>query len=462
MGGHRPPLQSVSAFTAVRPLAEKSNRKQVSGGENIDMNESRGQAGPGPSAPASGPLGHQLARLNELFEEILPANPFQRARLGERRVCNNVAEYRDLPLLSKDELVADSAAHAPFGSNLTYPIEEYTRYHQTSGTTGPPLRVLDTDQTWNWWGRCWLDVFSAAGVTSDDRAFFAFSFAPFIGFWAAYQGASMLGAMTIPGGGADSVRRLKLIFETGATVLLCTPTYALHLAEVAEREGISSSDSPIRVTIHAGEPGASLPNTRERIAEAWGARVLDHAGASEIGAWGIGDSEGQGIYVNEAEFIGEVVGPETLEPVPEGEVGELILTNLGRGACPVVRYRTGDLVRPRRVSTKGGPARLLLEGGVIGRLDDMIPVRGVNIYPSALENIIRSVTASAEFRIVATKSGEMDEVAIEIEGSLPVSDRIKREIFDQIGIRVDVTTVEEGSLPRWELKAKRLHDLRKG
>ena len=413
------------------------------------------------SAPAATPSRNQLARLNQLLKEILPANPFQRARLGDDRVCETPAGYRNLPLLTKDELVADSAAHPPFGTNLTYPLDHYTRYHQTSGTTGPPLRVLDTAETWDWWGRCWIEVLEAAGVTSADRAFFAFSFAPFIGYWSAHHGVSMLGAMTIPGGGSDSIRRLKLIFDTGATVLLCTPTYALHLAEVAEREGIPLADSPIRLAIHAGEPGGSIAGTRARIAEAWGAQVIDHAGASEIGAWGIGDSEGKGLYMNEAEFIAEVVDPESLEPVPEGVAGELIITNLGRGAWPVIRYRTGDLVRPRRVRAGGGPAKLLLEGGVLGRLDDMITVRGVSIYPSALENIIRSVAGSAEFRITATKSEEMDQVAIEIEAGSVAAARVKREIADQIGIRIEVEPAEENSLPRWEAKAKRFHDLRK-
>ncbi len=413
------------------------------------------------SPPAATPSQNQLARLNQLLKEILPANRFQRARLGGDRVCETLADYRSLPLLTKEDLVADSIAHPPFGTNLTYPLEDYTRYHQTSGTTGQPLRVLDTAETWDWWGRCWVVVLEAAGVTSADRVFFAFSFAPFIGYWSAHEGVSMLGAMTIPGGGSDSLRRLKLIFDTEATVLLCTPTYALHLAEVAEREGLNLVDSPIRVTIHAGEPGGSIPGTRARIAETWGADVFDHAGASEIGAWGIGDSEGKGLYMNEAEFIAEVVDPDSLAPVAEGTVGELIITNLGRGAWPVIRYRTGDLVRPRRVRVGDGPAKLLLEGGVLGRLDDMITVRGVNVYPSALENIIRSIAGSAEFRITATKSEEMDQVAIELEGSSAVAARVKRDIADQIGIRVGVEALAKNELPRWEAKAKRFHDLRK-
>ena len=414
------------------------------------------------SAPAATPSQDQLARLDELFKEILPANPFQRTRLGDDRACDTPDDYRNLPLLTKDDLVADSVANPPFGTNLTYPLENYTRYHQTSGTTGPPLRVLDTAETWDWWGRCWLEVLEAAGVTSADRAFFAFSFAPFIGYWSAHHGVSMLGAMTISGGGSDSVRRLKLIFDTEATVLLCTPTYALHLAEVAEREGMNLADSPIRVTIHAGEPGGSIAGTRARIAEAWGAQVFDHAGASEIGAYGIGDSEGKGLYMNEAEFIAEVVDPHSLEPVPEGAVGELIITNLGRGAWPVIRYRTGDLVRPRRVQVGDGPAKLLLEGGVLGRRDDMITVRGVNIYPSALENIIRSVAGSAEFRITATKVRGNGSSRDRARGQQrTAAAKVKREIADQIGIRIEVEAVAENKLPRWEAKAKRLRDLRK-
>ena len=401
----------------------------------------------------------QLDRLRALFDEMLGTNRFQSARLGSVPEIDKETFFR-LPFLTKQELVADQAAHPPFGSNLTYPLERYTRYHQTSGTSGEPLRVLDTPETWDWWGRCWLEVLRGAGVTERDRAFFAFSFAPSIGFWSAYHGVSMLGAMTISGGGADSVQRLKLIAETGSTVLLSTPTYALHLAEVAAREGIGLASSTITRAIHAGEPGAGIPATRRRIEQAWGAKVFDHAGASEVGAFGVGDEEGRGVYVNEDEFIAEVIDPATLEPVEEGTDGELVITNLGRGAWPVIRYRTGDWVRARRVRSGEMRGRLLLEGGILGRVDDMVTVRGVNVYPSAIEDVIRSISGAGEFRIVASTFAEMDEIGIEVEGDSAVSKAVARRIRDKIGLRVDVKPVEAGSLPRWEAKARRFDDRR--
>ena len=402
----------------------------------------------------------QLDRLRALIDEIRGTNRFQSARLG--RVAKIDQEtFVGLPLLTKQELVADQAAHPPFGSNLTYPLERYSRYHQSSGTTGEPLRVLDTPETWDWWGRCWLEVLRVAGVTPRDRAFFAFSFAPFIGFWSAYHGVSMLGAMTISGGGADSVRRLRLIEETGPTVLLSTPTYALHLAEVAEREGVDLASSTITTTIHAGEPGAGIPATRRRIEQAWGAKVFDHAGASEIGAFGVGDEDGVGLYVNEDEFIAEVIDPATLFSVEAGGEGELVITNLGRGAWPVIRYRTGDWVRPTRVESGEMQGRLLLEGGILGRVDDMVTVRGVNVYPSAIEEVVRSIEGAGEFRIVASTFAEMDELGIEVEGDGAVGEAVARRIREKIGIRVDVKSVEGETLPRWEAKARRFEDRRK-
>lgn len=404
----------------------------------------------------------QLRKLRRLFSEVLPSNAFQTKRLGEGFTCENAEDYAAAPFMTKQDLVADAAARAPWGSNLTYPIEEYTRFHQTSGTTGAPLRVLDDEESWNWWGRCWLEVLHAAGVQPEDRVFFAFSFAPFIGFWSAWQGVSMLGAMTISGAGMDSRRRLRMIFDAGCTVLLCTPTYALHLAEVAAREGFSLADSPVRLTIHAGEPGGSVAATRQRISETWGAEVYDHAGASEVGAFGVPDPEGLGVYLNEDEFVGEVIDPETLAPAAEGELGELALTNLGRACWPVIRYRTGDLVRAARRPGPDGQPRLFFEGGILGRVDDMITVRGVNVYPSALEDVIRQFAATAEFRLTATTREAMEELTIEVEADEAVGAKIHREIYEQMGFRVEVTSVQAEALPRWEGKARRFRDLREG
>jgi len=251
------------------------------------------------------------------------------------------AEFHTLPFTTKADLVADQAASPPLGAIATYSPEQYVTYHQTSGTRGRSLAILDTQESWDWWAECWQYVYAAAGVTARDRIFFAFSFGPFIGFWSAYAAARRLGAMTIPGGGLDSKVRLQLLRNTEATVLMCTPTYALRLAEVARAEGLSIRDSAVRVAIHAGEPGASIPSVRSRIEEAWGARAFDHAGGTEVGAYGFSCDAREGLHVNEAEFIAEVLDPVTGRPCVEGAAGELVITNLGRAGWPSIRYRTG-------------------------------------------------------------------------------------------------------------------------
>ena len=400
-----------------------------------------------------------LSRVAALLGEVLPRNPFQRRRLGDSRDCTTADEYRQLPFLTKHDLVADALAHPPFGSNLTYPLEQYTRYHQTSGTTAAPLRVLDTARTWHWWGECWLEVLRHAGVTAGDRLFFAFSFAPAIGFWSAHHGATLMGALCVPSGGASSIQRLRMILDTGATVLLGTPSYVLHLAEVARREGVSLSDAQVKITIHAGEPGASVPATRARLAEAWNARVIDHAGATEIGAYGLGCPLGLGVHINEDEFMAEVLDRGTDESVADSTIGELVLTGLGRGAWPAIRYRSGDMVRPRRGTCRCGSTRVLLEGGILGRADDMVIIRGLNVFPSAVEGMIRTLTA-AEFRIIATRRGELDELMVELEGSRALADQAARCLREHIGIRIHVEPLTDDTLPRSEGKARRFVDRR--
>ncbi|HEX9897693.1 MAG TPA: phenylacetate--CoA ligase family protein, partial [Candidatus Methylomirabilis sp.] len=333
----------------------------------------------------------QLKRLQLMLGPVLERNVFYRKKLKEAgltraRDLRDFADLRKLPFTLKRELSADQTQNPPYGTNLTFPREQHTRIHQTSGTTGEPLRWLDTDESWKWWARCWATVYRAAGVTSRDRVFFAFSFGPFIGFWSAYEGAQHIGALAVPGGGMSSFQRAKAILDHDISVLVCTPTYALHLAEVAEEEGIRIADSSVNITIHAGEPGASLPGTKSRIETAWNARCYDHAGATELGAWGFECQAQTGLHVNEGEFICEVIDPATGEPAEEGE---LVMTNLGRVGMPVIRYRTGDRVKLDRQPCECGRSFLRCEGGVIGRVDDVFIIRGINVFPSALENIIR-------------------------------------------------------------------------
>lgn len=409
----------------------------------------------------------QLKKLQLMLGPVLKNNSFYQRKLGEGGVkrpedIRTLEDLQKLPFTTKQELSSDQAAHSPYGTNLTYPRERYIHIHQTSGTTGEPLRCLDTEESWNWWARCWASVYNAAGVTSLDRIFFAFSFGPFIGFWSAHEGARLIGALAIPGGGMNSYQRLKAILSHDVSVLVCTPTYALHLAEVAEQEGLDIATSNVQITIQAGEPGASLPATKNRIEAAWGARCYDHAGATEIGAWGFECQSQAGLHVNEGEFICEVIDPVTGEPSNEGE---LVLTNLGRAAMPVIRYRTSDRVELQTTSCECGRTFWRFNGGIIGRVDDALIIRGVNVFPSAIENIVRRFNEIGEFAVDVHRRGELDEMEIRIEanGSEPgaIAAAVGQEIRNGLGLRVLVKPVPYGTLPRFDLKARRFVDHRK-
>lgn len=401
----------------------------------------------------------QLTRLNDLLSRVLPHNAFYGRTLAGVRLPVSWQTFSALPFTTKADLVADQEARPPLGSIATAPPEEYITYHQTSGTTGSPLVILDTNESWRWWAECWRYVYAAAGVTSSDRIFFPFSFGPFIGFWSAFEAARQLGALTIPGGGLDSKGRLQLMRRTGATVLVCTPTYALRLAEVAAAEGISIHDIAVRVTIHAGEPGASIPSVRDRIETAWNARTFDHAGGTEVGAYGYSCGLRNGLHVNEAEFIVEVVDPSSGQPAVEGEEGELVITNLGRADWPAIRYRTGDLVRSGGRTCACGRTFLQLPGGIIGRLDDLILLRGVNVFPSAIEAIVRTFEID-EFRIVRSRVGTREELTVEVEGDASAAIGLAAALRERLGVRISTRAVPAGSLQRFELKARRVMDQR--
>src|SRR5207247_7017482 len=257
----------------------------------------------------------QFKRLRKMFEAILPANKFygrKFARMGLQQF-DSLEQLRNLPFTTKSELVEDQQNHPPFGSDLTFAPEKYIRIHQTSGTTGKPMYWLDTEESWEWWAECWKTIFQAVGVRPGDRVYFAFSFGPFIGFWAGWEGARKLGALAISGGGQSTAQRIRAIIDCGATVLDCTPTYAIHMASEARKTGIDLvQQSSIRISIHAGEPGASIPSTKKMIEEMWGAKCYDHPGATEVGAFGFEcEARPGGVHVNESELIAEVIDPES-------------------------------------------------------------------------------------------------------------------------------------------------------
>lgn len=403
----------------------------------------------------------QLEKLRSGMDELLASNRFYK---GRHHSVKSWSDFYELPFTTKSELVEDQLEHPPFGTNLTYPLDDYVRLHQTSGTSGGrPLRWLDTAQSWDWWASIWANhVYRAAGVTNRDRVFFAFSFGPFIGFWSALAGAEKLGAMVIAGGAMTTEQRVLAICDLEPTVLCCTPTYALRLADTASDMGLDLASSSIGVTIHAGEPGASIAATKQAIEAAFGARCFDHTGMTELGPTGHSCPVGDGVHLIESEFIFEVIplgSDETSgRTQPEG-VGELVATNLGRFGAPLVRYRTGDLVEVSRESCPCRSPFPKAVGGIRGRVDDMFTVRGVNLYPSQVEEVLRRYPAIVEFQIRHEKVRHMDEISLLIEtedGSDTIIQQVSSELRHAFGVRIDCHCVPPGSLPRYEMKAKRV------
>lgn len=402
----------------------------------------------------------QWSRLQVLARSVHPANAFiarKWASVGVTRAddLRGWDDFTRLPFTRKSELVADQAACPPFGANLTYALDRYVRVHQTSGTTGAPIRWLDTAESWEWWLRCWGFVLRAAGLGPGDRIFFPFSFGLFVGFWAGFEGARALGALAIPGGGQDTAQRLATLEALGVTAICCTPSYALHLAQAARDRGMDLAKLGVRTTVHAGEPGAGIPSVRARIEALWGARAYDHAGMTEMGAYGFECEAQAGLHVNETEFVAEVIDPESGAATREGE---LVLSNLGRHGSPLLRYRTGDRVRVATDPCPCGRTFLRLEGGLLGRVDDMLVVRGVNVFPSALEGIVRRFPTVDEFMIEVYRRHEMDEVRLllEVSGGADIAAQVQEEVRVHLGIRVEIVAVPAQSLPRWELKARRV------
>ena len=409
----------------------------------------------------------QGRRLSELLQAIHGRNQFYTRKLQDAGIdissLRFPEDFRTVPLTTKAELNADQAASPPWGTAFTEPLGRYTRYCQTSSTTGRPLRWIDTNESWQWLLECWKAVYRGARVKPGDRVFFPFSFGPFLGFWAGFEAGPQIGLHCVPGGGMSSQIRLSMIETIGATVVCCTPTYALRLAEIAEHERRRPlSEGTVRMLIVAGEPGGSIPATRERIERSWGARVIDHHGLTEVGPVSFECWEAPGsLHINEAEFIAEVIDVRTSEEVEDGQTGELVLTNLGRTASPVIRYRTGDLVVRRREPCPCGRTWARLEGGILGRADDMVNIRGVNVYPVGIESVVRRLPEVVEFRSVVSRQGSMRslrleiEVAPEFEDSNAVASRVAYHLREALGLSVNVLVVESGTLPRFEMKANR-------
>ena len=405
---------------------------------------------------------NQWRKLRSIVLNLATTDSFYGKKIREWELkvsrLNRIDDFiAQVPFTSKADIQADRAENPPFGTNLTRAIHQYTRFCQTSGTsTGQPMAWLDTPESWEAMLKCWQRVFEAAGlVKGRDRIFFAFSFGPFLGFWTAYEAAAK-DYLVIPAGGLSSQARLEAMARYGATVLCCTPTYALRLGElIGESSGVERMSLRINKIIVAGETGGSVPEVRSRLEKLWDSRVFDHHGMTEVGpvSYEAEDMPRQLIVLEDA-YLAEVVDPKTGKEVEDGECGELILSTLDRTACPLLRYRTGDWVKK-----KLHRGRLILDGGILSRLDDMVVVRGVNIYPSAIDAVVRQFPEVIEFMVEQRKVDAMDEIEllVEVDGNVakPLLKKIESKLRDTFSLRIPVRLAEPESLPRHEFKAKR-------
>jgi phenylacetate-CoA ligase len=419
----------------------------------------------------------QLAKLRVQCAWAQERSPWYRRRFAEEGFdpasLATLADLRRVPVLTRDEWMDSQFAHPPYGEIPTIGGEGAIRVHTTSGTTGRvALRALDSRKDWAWIAEMWAYAIWGCGARPSDTAYIAFGYGSFIGFWGLHYALEKVGVLNVPGGAQTSEARVRQIIDFGATVVASTPTYALRLAQEADTLGLDLRGSSVTRLILSGEPAGSIPQTKALIEEQWGAMAFDTAGMTEIGTIMVFECEHQpgGTHIVEDHLIEEVLDAVSLEPVGYGERGERVVTSFGRGAIPLLRYRTGDLVcKVPAARCACGRGFDIYEGGILGRVDDMKIIRGTNVYPRAIEAIVREFAEVDEFQTVITREGFRDEITLRVEmkqgwsveGWDALAEALHRRLaLAHEGLNFRVERAGEGDLPRFELKAKRTVDRR--
>jgi len=420
----------------------------------------------------------QLKKFKRIFKFAYEHSPFYRRYYRsfgvEPEDIRTFEDIRKVPKIEKDMLrEVQKNEPFPYGDILAVPLEEVVAFRQTSGTTGTPVYQGDTWQDWEWQTECWCYILCAHGYRPKDRVFLPFGYNVFTAFWNAHYAAEKLGCEVIPGGVLNTEARILKMKELRCNAFMATPTYVLGMGETALKMGIDPKKelSIERITC-AGEPGASIPSTRKRMEELWGARVFDHIGATEIGAWSYEclDSPLM-LHVNEAFFLVEIEDVETGEIIEEpGKQGKMIVTTFDRIAKPCIRFDSKDVIKWADHKCECGRTFRLIDGGVIGRADDITKVKGVLLAPTAIEEVVRSFRElSDEYEVIVTKKGDIDDITLKIEirpgyepGQKEILQRLQNELRLKTNLGYNIEVHPYGSLPRYDVKAKRFKDMRKG
>ena len=420
----------------------------------------------------------QLKKFRRILEWAYNNSPFYRRLYQDAGIePGDIKRFEDIQRVPKIEkgMMREVQQRAPFpyGDMLSVPLEQVTAFRQTSGTTGTPVYQADTWTDWEWWSESWCYILYAQSYRDTDRVFIPFGYNIFVAFWAGHYAAEKLGCEVVPGGVLDTQARILKMQELRCNAFMATPTYVLGMADAARNKlGIEPArDLSIQKITCAGEPGASIPTTKKRMEAAWGAKVYDHIGATEIGAWSYECTEQPGgLHVNEALFLVEIEDIETGEIITDpGKEGKMIITALDRIAKPCIRFDSKDVIRWADYECDCGRTFRLIDGGVVGRADDITKVKGVLLAPTAIEEVVRSLSELGdEYEVVVSKRGDVDKILLKIEilpGKEGEQESILFRLKDQLRLKTNLGYQIEvhpfGSLPRYEVKAKRFKDLRK-
>lgn len=376
--------------------------------------------------------------------------------------------YQRVPFMDKPDLLADRERFIPAQA---LPDEYLAAYFRTSGTTGKTLRESFSEWDTIIAGLDYMYSLWDAGIRPGDRAFLALTFGPWMGQWEMYYSCQMLGLHVVPGGGATTYERLMQILDVQPRVVFATPTYMLHLLEIAREKGIDLASSSVEFLVGGGEAGLNVPITRRQLEDGWGARCIDLYGISEAGmAQTECAAHPGGVHIVEDCCHAYAMDPASGRPAPAGDLGELVITSYAHLAQPIIKYRTHDLVRHHREHDHGcGWSWAFLEGSVIGRTDFMVTIRGLNVFPTAVENLLLEVPGLSTFyEIHISREKGLDRMLVRVEaahaggsGELQaMADRLQEVYRAHLGVRLEVQVLPPGSLPRYELKSKRIFDHR--